>query len=84
MGYTLHEDAKKIEADVLKLKTDAELVEYVCDNARGAAILSSRGHGMSSYDDKCGLAYDEATRRGKPDLYKRGHDMAVRSFGYTP
>jgi len=84
MGYTLKDDAKKIEADVLKLKTDKELVEYVCDNARGAAILSSRGHGCSSYDDKCELAYDEAKRRGKEELYKRGHDDAVRSFGYTP
>jgi len=82
MKLTLSEAAAKCESDILTKKTDAELVDYVCDNVRGAAILSSRGRHANMYDDKCGLAYDEANRRGKPELYDRGHKMAVRSFGY--
>ena len=83
MNLGLQEAAKKCEAEILAKKTDRELVDYVCDNVRGAAILNSRGRYVNAYDDKCGLALEEAKRRGKPELYDRGYKMAVRSFGYA-
>lgn len=77
------EDLKAREAETLKAKSDEELVKYVEDSVAGSAVLSSRGHGYNAYDAKCDVAYDEAVRRGKPELYDRGYKRAVRSFGFS-
>ena len=74
--------AKVAEAKRLESVSDAELRDYVEDNVSGAAVLSSRGWGFCDYDQKCDLAYDEAKRRGRPELYEQGYKAASRSFGY--
>ena len=80
-GYTM-DDAKRLaEIEAVKLKTDQELEDYAAENVSGAAVLSSRGFGWCSYDQKCDIAYDEAQRRGKPELYTRGYKRAGASHG---
>jgi hypothetical protein len=62
--------------------TNAELVELTGAEILGAAVLESRGRGGGFTDDCVGACYDEAQRRGNIDLYKRGHNEALRSQGH--
>lgn len=80
MKLTIDDAALEVEREKLKTMDDKALVDYVESNVNGAAVLSSRGYGWCSFDQKCGLAYEEAVRRGKEDLYKRGYDNVYRSY----
>ncbi len=62
--------------------TDDEIVDAVESAASGAAVLSSRGFGFNQYDEACRALYAESDRRGKTNLYSRGHKNAMRAHGF--
>lgn len=63
--------------------TNEELIDRCGVEILGAAVLGSRAPSRAGWvDDCCDACYDEAKRRGNPDLYQRGFNEAVRSQGH--
>lgn len=67
-----------------KLRTlpNSELVDKTGSEILGAVILEVHGRGGGWADECVSACYDEAKRRGNPDLYERGYRMALRSQGH--
>lgn len=66
----------------LKGLSNAELVDKSGAEILGAAVMARFRSNDGWADDCAGACYDEAVRRGNPDLYQRGYNEAVRSQGH--
>lgn len=78
MAYTKEQQA---EIDAFKLKLPEMTDEDLYKAARKYIWLSAyaSNNPRSAYHPMCDAAFDEAKRRGKPEIYERAH--AVESSG---
>ncbi len=81
MLFTMTAERQQEERDKVTPMTDGQLLDYITDAIKGSAVLSSRGHGYNSFDQKVDVGYDELNKRGKPNLYTIAFNRAKRDFG---
>lgn len=67
----------------LRRLSNEDLVAECGSAILGAAIMSGRRNDTGWADDQTDACYDEAERRGNPDLYQRGYNAACFSQGHT-
>ena len=73
----LKEDQLQAYAGGLQCKTDDELVEESRCQIHSAALLVRH----STHDQKAAKCWEESERRGRPWLYQRGYNRAVKDAG---
>lgn len=73
----LKEDQLRAYAGGLQCKTDDELVEESRSQIHSAALLVRH----STHDQKATKCWEESERRGRPWLYQRGYNRAVKEAG---
>ncbi len=66
----------------LERMTNARLVQECGMRILDAAVMARFRSNDGWCDDQADACYDEARRRGNPDLYQRGYNSAVRSQGH--
>ncbi len=69
----------------LRAMSNRELISEAGSRVLQAAVMARfRGPlNDGSADDMCDALYDEAVRRGNPDLYQRGFNSAASSQGHS-
>lgn len=68
--------------DALKAKSDEDFVKHA--ETRIWLSAYANNNPRSDYHWQADACYDEAERRGRPDLYKRAYQQACRSEGIEP
>lgn len=81
---TLSPERQQEERDKVAKMTDQQIIDYAAEAIKGAAVLISRGFGFNSFDQKADAAYDEFSKRKKPNLYEIAYNRAGRDLGVLP